>query len=78
MTIEAIAKQEEIGRVNVLTDRVKKRREECNRAPREILFQRAHSITDSWKETEADPNRIRWAKAFTRVLEDSAIIIRDD
>jgi pyruvate formate-lyase/glycerol dehydratase family glycyl radical enzyme len=77
MTIETTTKQEEIYRVNVLTDRVKKRKEECNSAPREILFQRARSITDSWKETEADPNRLRWGKAFVRVLEDSAIIIRD-
>jgi pyruvate formate-lyase/glycerol dehydratase family glycyl radical enzyme len=77
MTIETTAKQEEIYKVNVLTDRVKKRKEECNNAPREILFQRARSITNSWKETEADPNRLRWGKAFARVLEDSAIVIRD-
>ncbi|OGO08086.1 MAG: hypothetical protein A2Y92_03175 [Chloroflexi bacterium RBG_13_57_8] len=77
MTIETAAKQEELYRVNVLTDRVKKRQEECNSAPREILFGRARSITSSWKETEALPNRLRWGKAFQRVLEDSVIIIRD-
>jgi formate C-acetyltransferase len=68
---------EKICKVNVVTDRVKKRKEECNKAPREILFGRARSITSSWKETEADPNRLRWGKAFARVLEDSAIVIRD-
>src|SRR4030042_5252662 len=68
---------EETGKVNVLSDRVKKRKQECNDAPREILFQRARSLTNSWKETEADPNRLRWGKAFARILEDSPIIIRD-
>jgi formate C-acetyltransferase len=67
----------ETGKVNVLTDRVLKRKQECNDAPRKILFQRARSLTASWKETEADPNRLRWGKAFARVLEDSPIIIRD-
>jgi len=67
----------ETSKVNVLTDRVIKRKKACNDAPREILFQRARSLTASWKETEADPNRLRWGKAFARVLEDSAIIIRD-
>jgi pyruvate formate-lyase/glycerol dehydratase family glycyl radical enzyme len=82
MTIDALTGQEtltvqETGKVNAVTDRVKKRKEECNDAPREILFGRARSITESWKETEADPNRLRWGKAFARVLEDSAIVIRD-
>ena len=67
----------EMQKVNVVTDRVKKRKEECNKAPRKILFGRSRSITSSWKETEADPNRLRWGKAFVRVLEDSAIVIRD-
>jgi pyruvate formate-lyase/glycerol dehydratase family glycyl radical enzyme len=76
MVISAAAVKE-TEKVNVLTDRVKKRKDECNSAPREILFQRARSLTASWKETEADPNRLRWAKALARVLEDSPIIIRD-
>lgn len=76
MAISTLA-VEETCNVNVLTDRVKKRKEECIKAPREILFQRARSITKSWKETEAEPNRIRWAKAFAQVLEDSPIVIRD-
>jgi pyruvate formate-lyase/glycerol dehydratase family glycyl radical enzyme len=67
----------ETGKVNVLTERVLKRKKACNDAPRKILFQRARSLTASWKETEADPNRLRWGKAFARVLEDSPIIIRD-
>jgi pyruvate formate-lyase/glycerol dehydratase family glycyl radical enzyme len=68
---------QETSKVNVLTERVKKRKQECNDAPRKILFQRARSLTASWKETEADPNRLRWGKAFARVLEDSPVIIRD-
>lgn len=68
---------EETNKIDVLTDRVQMRKDACNRAKRVILFQRARSITKSWKETEADPNRIRWAKAFAQVMEDSAIIIRD-
>jgi len=76
MVISTLAVKE-TGKVNVLTERVEKRKQECINAPREVLFQRARSLTNSWKETEADPNRIRWAKAFARVLEDSPIIIRD-
>ena len=76
MVISTVAVKE-TSNVNVLTDRVKKRKQECNNTPREILFQRARSLTESWKETEADPNRLRWGKAFARVLEDSPIIIRD-
>ena len=76
MALLALA-MDEVLQIDALTDRVKKRRQICNDAPREILFQRARSLTNSWKETEADPNRIRWAKAFARILEDSPIIIRD-
>jgi formate C-acetyltransferase len=76
MALQALAVNE-VSQINGLTDRVTKRRQVCNDAPREILFQRARSLTNSWKETEADPNRIRWAKAFARILEDSPIIIRD-
>ncbi|HEX2965538.1 MAG TPA: pyruvate formate lyase family protein, partial [Syntrophorhabdaceae bacterium] len=68
---------DEINKIDVLTDRVKKRKSDCDNAPREILFQRARSLTDSWKETEAEPNRIRWARAFARILDESAIVIRD-
>jgi pyruvate formate-lyase/glycerol dehydratase family glycyl radical enzyme len=67
----------ETGKVNVLTERVLKRKKECNDSPRKILFQRARSLTASWKETEAEPNRLRWGKAFARVLEDAPVIIRD-
>jgi pyruvate formate-lyase/glycerol dehydratase family glycyl radical enzyme len=76
MAIEASTSQD-IQEVNVLTNRVNKRKQECNDAPREILFQRARSLTNSWKETEADPNRLRWGKAFVHILEESAIVIRD-
>jgi pyruvate formate-lyase/glycerol dehydratase family glycyl radical enzyme len=74
---KVISAKEEIDNVNAVTDRVKKRQTECNNSPRDILFGRARSITASWKETEAEPNRMRWGKAFARVLEDSAIVIRD-
>jgi pyruvate formate-lyase/glycerol dehydratase family glycyl radical enzyme len=76
MVISAVAAKE-TSKINVLTDRVLKRKQECINSPRQILFQRAKSLTASWKETEADPNRLRWAKAFARVLEDSPVIIRD-
>ena len=65
------------NKVNVLTDRVQKRKQECLSAPRVVLFQRARSLTSSWKETEAEPNRIRWAKAFARIMDDSPIMIYD-
>ena len=82
MTLETSEKQvistkEEIDGLKIITDRVKKRKAACDNAPREILFGRARSLTAAWKETEADPNRLRWAKAFARVMEDSAIVIHD-
>lgn len=65
------------GDINVLTGRMDKLRKEYYDAPRVIVCQRAKSITDSWKETEGDPNRLRWGKAFSRVLDESPIILRD-
>lgn len=76
MSIDALA-IEEINRVNVLTDRVKKRKQECEQAPLRAWGQRARSLTNSWKETEAAPLPLRRAKAFARILEDSPVIIRD-
>ncbi len=75
MVISAAVK--ETPKVNVLTKRVLKRKQECIDSPRQILFQRAKSLTAAWKESEAEPNRLRWAKVFQRVLEDSPVIIRD-
>lgn len=76
MTVQKISTKR-INDLNILSDRLEKLKREYYQAPRVIVCQRARSITDSWKETEADPNRIRWGKAFARVLEESPIIIRD-
>ena len=68
---------EETNKVNVLTDRVQKCKQRYEEASLWISSLRAHAVTESWKETEADPIHLRWAKAFARIMEDSPIIIRD-
>ena len=68
---------EETKKINVLTERVKKRKQECENATLQISGQRALSFTNSWKETGADPIHLRWAKAFARVLDESVVVIRE-
>jgi formate C-acetyltransferase len=47
-------------------------------APQEICIERARYLTESYKATEAEPQPIRFAKAFSHVLENISVIIRDD
>ncbi|MGA1792263.1 MAG: pyruvate formate lyase family protein, partial [bacterium] len=68
---------EDLNSVNVLTERVKNRKQEYENSPVWVSSSRARAFTESWKETEADPFHLRRAKAFARVLDESPAIIRD-
>jgi hypothetical protein len=74
--ISSITKEESAA-VNVLTERVRKRKQENHDAPHYISTQRTRSYMVSWKETGADPVNLRRAKAFARVLDESPAVIRD-
>lgn len=67
----------EVNAVNVLTDRVKKRREDYQAAKMHVCSERIRLVTESWKETDGQPTIIRWAKAFQRVMEEHPIVIWD-
>lgn len=69
--------KEEMAAINVLTERVQKRKQENDDAPHYISTQRTRSYMASWKETGADPANLRRVKAFARVLDDSPAVIRD-
>ncbi len=67
-----------LNKVNVLTERVKRRKQEFLAAKPHLCPQRSRLFIDSWKETEGEPLAIRWAKAFQKVVEGIPIVIRDD
>ena len=67
---------DEINKVNVLTDRVKKRREEYLKAKPHLCAERSRAATESWKETEADPVDIRRAKLFKKVMEKNPVALQ--
>jgi pyruvate formate-lyase/glycerol dehydratase family glycyl radical enzyme len=68
---------EEIGKLNVLTDRVKKRKDAVQAAQLHVCSERSRLVTESWKETEGQPLRIRRAKLFQHMLQGLSIGIRD-
>ncbi|MFC1986720.1 pyruvate formate lyase family protein, partial [Chloroflexota bacterium] len=68
---------DEVNKVNVLTDRVKKHREECMAAIQHICAERSRLLTQSWKETEGQPVVIRRARLMEKVLQGISIVIRD-
>jgi pyruvate formate-lyase/glycerol dehydratase family glycyl radical enzyme len=68
----------DVNKVNVLTERVKKRKAEVIAAPRHISAKRSRLATDSWKETEAYPLNYRRAKVFQNIMEGNPIAIWDD
>jgi pyruvate formate-lyase/glycerol dehydratase family glycyl radical enzyme len=69
---------DEVNKVNVLTDRVKKRKEELLAAPRHISAVRSRLATESWKETEGYPLTLRRAKSFQKIMEGNPVAIWDD
>jgi len=68
---------DEIDKVNVLTGRVKKRKEELLAASEHICSKRSRLVTESWKETEGQPIVTRRAKLFQKVMEGNPVVIRD-
>ena len=75
--VTATVNLEELNKVNVLTERVKKRKQEFLAAKPHLCPQRSRLFVESWKETEGEPLVIRWAKAFQNILEGVPIVIRD-
>jgi len=68
---------EETMKLNILTDRVKKRRQEWEEAIPIVCPESSISFTKSWKETEGLPVDLRWAYAFEKRLQESPIVIND-
>ncbi|MFC1986892.1 pyruvate formate lyase family protein, partial [Chloroflexota bacterium] len=68
---------DEVNKVNVLTDRVKKRKEEYLAAVPHICAERSRLIRQSWEETDGQPVVIRRAKLFEKMLQEKSITIRD-
>jgi len=68
---------DEINKVNVLTDRVKKRKDEFLAAKEHICAVRSRLVVESWKETEGETIAIRRAKLFKKIMEENDIAIRD-
>ncbi|MFC2004446.1 glycyl radical protein [Chloroflexota bacterium] len=68
---------DEVNKVNVLTDRVRRLKQRCEEAVPHICCERSRLVTESWRETEGEPLDIRRAKLFRRVLQGISIVIRD-
>jgi hypothetical protein len=75
--VSPVVDSEAIKRVKVLTERVQKRKREWEKAIPIICPESSISFTQSWKETEGLPLDLKWAKAFARMLQDSAPVIRE-
>ncbi|MBI2957308.1 MAG: pyruvate formate lyase family protein, partial [Chloroflexi bacterium] len=73
----ATAEIDQISRVNALTDRVRKRKEEWFDARPHVDAERARLVTESWKETEDEPAVIRRAKLFKKIMEGISVTIRE-
>jgi formate C-acetyltransferase len=68
---------DEVNKVIALTDRVKKRKEECRAAIPHLCAERSRLVTESWKETEGEPMVIRRAKLFKKVMKGISVVIRE-
>ena len=68
---------EEINRVNVLTERVRKRKQEGLDAKPHLCAERSRLVTRSWQETEGQPLVLRRAKLFQKIMEGITVSIWD-
>jgi pyruvate formate-lyase/glycerol dehydratase family glycyl radical enzyme len=68
----------QIDAVNVLTDRVKKRKEAWLKAKPQVSSDRSRIATESWKETEGEHIYLRRAKLFAKICDEVPINIFDD
>lgn len=78
VTGPSVEQIEEVNRVNALTDRVGRRKEEYLAATPYLCAERSRLVTESWKETEGEPLDIRRAKLFKKVMEGIPVVIRED
>ncbi len=62
----------------VMTERVKRLREECRRAQIQVDSERIAAYTTVWKETDGLPPALRRAQALRRYLETCTVTIFDD
>jgi pyruvate formate-lyase/glycerol dehydratase family glycyl radical enzyme len=69
--------EKEVKKLNILTDRVKKLRQEWEDAQPVVCPEDSILFTKSWKETEGMPVDLRWAQAFKKRLMESPVVIRD-
>jgi len=60
------------------TDRIEKLLESIIKAKPYICFERAYYVTNSYKQTESEPNVIRRAKAIREVLQNMTIYIQPE
>ena len=68
---------EAIKKINVLTERVKKRIHEWQETTPKVSTRLSRSFTESWKETGGLPLDLRWAKAFQMIMKESPAVIRE-
>jgi formate C-acetyltransferase len=68
---------DKINKVNVLTERVKKRRQEYWEMTPHLCAERGRQATLSWKESEGKPTVIRRGKLFEKVLGGIPVAIWD-
>jgi len=74
---DQLAMIDEVAKVNALTDRVKKRKEEYLTTKPHVSAERSCLATESWKETEGEPLDIRRAKLFKKIMEGISVHIED-
>lgn len=69
---------EEMKKINVMTERVAKRRKIWDEEFPTVCPEGTLLFTQSWKETEGEPVDIRWAKAFANKLLKGGVDIFED
>jgi formate C-acetyltransferase len=77
MAVVRSSNQREVNSVNVLTERVKKRRQEYLNSKMHICAARSRLVTKSWKETDGQPAIIRAARSFQKIMEEHPVVIHD-
>jgi pyruvate formate-lyase/glycerol dehydratase family glycyl radical enzyme len=73
----SIKEIEAIEKVNLLTERIRMRKEEFLSDRPVVCSERLRLATESWKETEGDPLLLRRAKLFKKILEGIPVVIRE-
>ncbi|MEO0277812.1 MAG: pyruvate formate lyase family protein [candidate division WOR-3 bacterium] len=69
---------DEIEKIDVKTERIKKLILRLQQSPIYVSSGRSRVVTRAWKETEGEPIDIRRAKLFQRIMEETPITILED